>query len=78
VLVEEMLATITKVVTTLENRAKELVHTASTLKKLAIPPETRAESVTRQAQEIAQHTGAVSDSTVCLRTATFKIQQTVL
>lgn len=69
VLVDEMFATITEVVNTLEGRAKELVNTANSLQELAGSTESRAETVSLRAGETARHTDNVSASTVCLQSA---------
>lgn len=69
VLVDEMFATITEVVNTLEGRAKELVNTANSLQELAGSTESRAETVSLRAGETARHTDKVSASTVCLQSA---------
>ncbi|MDK9706248.1 MAG: methyl-accepting chemotaxis protein [Desulforhopalus sp.] len=69
VLVDEMFATITEVVNTLDGRAKELVDTANSLQELASFTESRAETVSLRAGETAKHTDDVSASTVCLQSA---------
>ena len=68
-IVEELFATITTVVNSLESRAKELVATADSLQELATATEDQAESVTHRAGETAAHTDNVSESTVQLRSA---------
>jgi len=69
VIIEEMFATITTVVNSMERRAKELVHTADSLQKLSITTEALSENVTQRAGDTAEHTNNVCESTVKLRTA---------
>lgn len=68
-IIEEMFGAITAVVNNLDNRAKELVHTANALQELAISTETQSESVTQRAGDTAEHTNKVSESTVQLQSA---------
>lgn len=68
-IVEELFATITAVVNSLESRARELVTTADSLQELATATEDQAESVSHRAGETAEHTDSVSESTVQLRSA---------
>ena len=68
-IIEEMFATITSVVNSLETRAKELVTTADSLQELARSTENQAESVTRRAGDTTKHTDNVSESTVQLQSA---------
>ncbi len=74
VIIEEMFASITGVVNSLDSRARELVSTADSLRELAMATEAQAESVTHRAGETARHTSSVSDSTVHLQTAFRQIQ----
>ncbi len=69
IIIEEMFNTITNVVNSLENRAKELVITADTLQDLATSTEYQSENVTFRAEETATHTSTVSESTTQLNSA---------
>lgn len=69
VIIDEMFTTITSVVNTLENRARELVGTANSLEELAFATEHQTESVTLRASETAEHTNNVSVSTARVRSA---------
>lgn len=73
-IIEEMFATITSVVNSLEMKARELVSTADTLQELATSTEYQSESVTRRAGDTAEHTNMVSDSTIQLQTSFQEIQ----